>query len=97
MKHISTRAQFLLESEKKVIRRPDGSIQWEVWRENGVFHRLDGPAWIEYKRDGSINRERTEWWQEGKKQAPDPTWFARQELKDLGFSDEDADLIAPFF
>lgn len=33
---------------------PTGSVWAEDWRRDGIRHRDDGPAWIQYNDDGSL-------------------------------------------
>ena len=80
--------------------RPDGSVRLESWYRNGKQHREDGPAQIEYRPDGSVEREK--WYltgfELGEKGIRElKLEAALKQLKSLGFSDEDAEMLAPIF
>ena len=80
--------------------RPDGSVESEKWWENGKRHRLDGPAQIGYRPDGSVESEK--WYRNDSKLGEEEVRelkraAVRKELKSLGFSDADIEIIAPIF
>ena len=45
------------EVEHDVLRREDGTVEREEWRLDGLLHRADGPAKVEYWTDGSVKHE----------------------------------------
>jgi hypothetical protein len=37
-----------------ITKRPDGSVNYEEYKLNNKYHRIDGPAFIEYSTDSKI-------------------------------------------
>ena len=52
-----------LEYKKKFY--DSGELRWEKWWLDGEYHNEEGPAFVSYKKDGSVWRE--EWWLNGKR------------------------------
>jgi antitoxin component YwqK of YwqJK toxin-antitoxin module len=78
----------------------DGSLESQTWSWRGKYHREDGPAWIHYNRDGSVAEE--EYYLNGiqihkrdPRMAKIVNTMKIRDFKELGFSDEDIDLIKP--
>ena len=60
--------ETITEQPKKTIDNVFGGtqIRWQI--SNGMYHRIDGPAFISCQADGTANIK--EWWYNG-----DPVWF----------------------
>ena len=58
-----------MEPEHKIYYRPNGQVECEEWRVDGVYHRLDGPAVVWYHDNGQVASE--DWYYEDQQVTPE--------------------------